>query len=197
MWWVGLLVIGGTMGLTCLSVCQADDALAGDAIPERWRARTLAERYGIEFGEDAALWSARSCVGELGWRDHQACAAIVHVHARRAAQRHETLVATTRAYSRPVSERAPAHRRWVLELTTDPEPPPSWPEGPRWARHRDAFAAMLEHVRGVLTGRHGDPCAHEAPTHHGGHMDALRMRVGGWVRAACLPRARQRFWRRP
>lgn len=147
-----------------------------------------AELPEFRLGRDAALWQARSCVGEVGWTDFDACTAMIFVHAKRASDSGVTLVTMVRAYSAAVKPH-PRHRPWVLELEPTGPAPRSWRRA-SWPRARAAFGRMLEHVERVLRGEVPDPCPHSR--HYGGPMDGVPR---GHVRSSCLPESRQRFYR--
>jgi len=150
---------------------------------------------GARIDRDAVLTGARLCVGETGFRDHETCAAMIGVIARRAARRDVCFSRMATLYSRALRSPQPG-RRWVPLLHDAPEPPQFW-AGASWGFYRPQFAAMIAHVRSVLAGDVGDPCP--SAEHFGGHMDSHRMR-SGWVRVCDdidTTRPVQQFWSRP
>jgi hypothetical protein len=128
---------------------------------------------GARLGADAALWNARVCVGEVGWRAPlEACSAMVWVHVKRAAGSRVTVATLARRYSRAV-RRPPRRRAWVPLLRATGAAPVTWPphlDG-AWPRYRDRFAEILSHVEGVLRGDVPDPCPEV--DHYGGPMDSV------------------------
>jgi hypothetical protein len=117
---------------------------------------------GLRLGENASLWQARSCVGEVGWNaPDDACVAMTWIHAKRARLTGVSLSTMVRAYSVAVREprvvrRAPVvtqgtrisaevarsrsgvtrtdrRRQWVQGLNVSGAAPRGWPEGLRGA----------------------------------------------------------------
>lgn len=114
----------------------------------------------LRLGDDAALWQARSCVGEVGWNaPDEACVAMTWIHAKRARLTGVSLSTMVRAYSAAVRQSVPRRRstpvvsavplaaddargalrssrtqnrrRWVQGLTLTGAAPAAWPEGLR------------------------------------------------------------------
>lgn len=150
---------------------------------------------GARLGTDAALWNARVCVGEVGWRAPlEACSAMVWVHAKRAAKSRATLASFARLYSRAV-RRPQARRAWVPQLRATGPAPVTWPphlDGV-WPRYQARFEEILVHVESVLRGDVPDPCPDV--DHYGGPMD--RAPTGREVDDTCaFEGTRQVFYRR-
>ncbi|MEO0325945.1 MAG: hypothetical protein AAF447_23545 [Myxococcota bacterium] len=140
------------------------------------------------------LLQARSCYAEV--TTHlDACAAIVHVHKKRAELRHMAERTMVRLYSQPM-RRATGPRRWVHLLRPEGRAPRGWPRRYSWPRTQARFRAVYEHVGRVMRGEVPDPCPEAL--HYGGPQwldgDAPR----GFERdPACdLEGTQQRFFRR-
>lgn len=154
---------------------------------------------GLRLGEDAALWQARSCVGEVGWNaPDEACVAMAWIHAKRAKLTGVSLTTMVRAYSVAVREprivhrasaaqgsridasvarsttrsRVDRRRQWVQGLSVTGAAPRGWPEGLRgaWPRYQARFREIYELVNQVLSGDTPDPCPNA--TFYGGPMDS-------------------------
>lgn len=150
---------------------------------------------GARLGVDAALWNARVCVGEIGWRAPlEACSAMVWVHAKRAAGSRATVATLARRYSRAV-RRPPWRRAWVAQLRATGPAPVTWPPHlvEAWPRYRARFAEIFAHVESVLRGDVPDPCPDV--DHYGGPMDSVP--TGREVDDTCaFEGTRQVFYRR-
>lgn len=146
----------------------------------------------LRIHDDAALWQARSCVGEVGWTDLDACDAMTWVHIKRAAARGLPLRTMIREYSAPVrrAHRRPRHRPWIVDLTTTGPAPATWHRG-SWSRAQAGFRTVLERVEKVLAGEVPDPCPEAV--HYGGPMDGSPPRHER--DPECAPSSRQLFFR--
>ena len=146
----------------------------------------------LHVHSDAALWQARSCVGEVGWTDLDACDAMTWVHIKRASARGFALRTMIREYSAPVrrAHRRPPLRPWVVELEPTGPAPRSWTRS-SWPRAQAAFRRVLERVEKVLAGEVPDPCPDVM--HHGGPRDGVPVRHER--DPECAPDSRQLFFR--
>lgn len=81
-------------------------------LPSVAQERTILD---LRRGNDAVLWQARSCIGEVGWNaPDDACVAMTWIHAKRAKLTGVALSTMIRAYSAavratPSARRVPAH----------------------------------------------------------------------------------------
>src|SRR5690606_19527241 len=81
-------------------------------LPSVAQERTILD---LRRGDDAVLWQARSCIGEVGWNaPDDACVAMTWIHAKRAKLTGVALSTMIRAYSAavratPPSRRVPTH----------------------------------------------------------------------------------------
>lgn len=146
--------------------------------------------------ESAVVWQARSCVGEAGWRDYEACRAMTWVHMKRAREHSLPVERMVRLYSRAVRDPSlpnppPRSRRWVLGLTTSGPAPIGWPQGPNWPRHRMLFQKMADLVDDILAGEVPDPCPDVI--HYGGPMDDPHPSLAR--DEGCAPDSSQLFYR--
>jgi hypothetical protein len=84
-------------------LCVSAAILIGLAsLPLNAQERTI---LNLRRGEDAVLWQARSCVGEVGWNSpDDACSAMTWIHAKRAKRTGVTLSTMIRTYSAAVRE---------------------------------------------------------------------------------------------
>lgn len=181
-----------TPGMQRSAILLAVGLVLAAVLPSSANAPTLLD---LPLGDRAAVWNARVCVGEVGWRAPlEACSAMVWVHAKRAKATGVTLATMARRYSRAV-RRPPRHRTWVGQLDVTPTPPVAWPphlDG-AWPRYRARFADVLSHVRAILRGEVPDPCPDAM--HYGGPMDSTPSRHA--EDATCVfEGTRQRFFRR-
>jgi hypothetical protein len=117
--------------------------------------------------EDTALWLARSCIGEAGWKAVETgeCAAIWWVHRKRAGGQAGELEMTLR-YSNAVKY---STRQWVVELNRDGEKPAGWPVGARWKYHLKYWKSTLLLADNFVAGDVPDPLP--SAEHYGGEMD--------------------------
>lgn len=144
---------------------------------------------GARVGPGDVLISARACVGEEGFENLGACAAITSVHARRAARRGMSVGQMARAYSFALKR---PQRPWVPFLRDRAQPPRHWPNS-SWSWRRPHFAALVRHVERLFRGEVSDPCEDDAPLHYGGPQDGG---LGdGWDRVECVE-SRTRFYAR-
>jgi hypothetical protein len=155
------------------------------------RACTSSAHASSTATDRAVLANARACVGEVGWNDFDACAAVVGVHMRRAELTGVSVERMAELYSQAI--RRP-RRLWVPVIDATPRRPAHFPEQLAWSRYRDRFAAIKAHVRGVLEGDVADPCETEAPLHYGSvRLDGIPR---GHVRTECLGDNAQAFYKR-
>ena len=140
------------------------------------------------------LLQARSCYAEV--TTHlDACAAIVHVHKKRAVLRQMAERTMVRLYSQPM-RRATGPRRWVHLLRPEGRAPRGWPRRYSWPRTQERFRAVYDHVGRVLRGEVPDPCPDAL--HYGGPQWLDGDAPTGFERdPACdLEGTQQRFFRR-
>lgn len=143
---------------------------------------------GVRLGEHAALWQARSCVGEVLYDDLEACTAMAYVHLRRSRIRGTTFSSTVRAYSSPLKAGSP--QSWVRMLHPTAPRPRKWRRTASYRRAQQRFVPVLRHVEAVLRDEVDDPCGNTQPLHHGARNEG----VSGFVRdRTCAPHSRQRF----
>lgn len=151
------------------------------------------------LGPHAAIWGARSCVGEAGWGSWRGeCRAILGVYvARWRAMQGEarpglTLVRVIRAYSSAV-KRGEWHRRpWIFGLAASLDRPRGWPLAAAWRSHRDDWGHVLANSHAFLEGLTQTPCP--GAQHYGNRTTDGRPR--GHVRVQCSVPTRNRFWGR-
>jgi hypothetical protein len=145
--------------------------------------------FAQPVGRDGVLWQTRSCIGEIGFVDVDACVAMTYVHMRRAASGGVSLSWMARHYSRAI--RVP-RRPWVLGLRADGRKGADWPRTASWDARRDRSLAMFEAVRGAIAGTIPDPCP--GAMHYGSrHLDR-NPNPARWERSSCLPESRQQFF---
>lgn len=147
-------------------------------------------RYAEADEGDVVLWQARSCVGEAGWDDYEACRAMTHVHRKRAAEHGVSVEWMVRRYSAAVRQ-PPPNRRWILGLHPRGTAPVGWPQGPSWARHRVRLRKLVDVVEAALRPGAEDPCPDVI--HYGGPMD--RPHPALERDETCAPESRQLFYR--
>ena len=135
------------------------------------------------------LWQARSCIGEVGFRNPEECIAMAWVHKKRAVSRGISMLSMTRAYSVPVRV-VPRSRTWIWELNIVSKPR-SWPRNLRWSHRHLFFRFLTRKLRGVLDSTVPDPCPDAM--HYGGPMDPV---PPGFEVTECLPNSRQIFYKR-
>jgi hypothetical protein len=124
---------------------------------------------------DTALWLARSCAGEAGFRATETgeCAAIWHVYRKRAKLTGVTTHHKCLTYSAALKTN---HQPWVMGLNRDGTRPRRWPPRLIWAKHRAWWLAMLAAADAFVAGELADP--RPGALHYGGAMDrGLDMRV--------------------
>jgi hypothetical protein len=119
---------------------------------------------------EAALWLARSCIGEAGWQSAESgeCAAIMWVYAKGARNKGRSVLRQARLYSSAI-KRGSHSRAWVFGLNRTCTKPLGWPHHLRWDRYADRWRYTLALADLFLRDRILDPL----PTaeHYGGRMD--------------------------
>lgn len=129
---------------------------------------------------DTAVWLARSCVGEAGFRAHRTgeCASIMHIYRKRAANDTPAAIEhTARKYSAAIRPRVRRGNRWVMHLRRDMQRPDHWPSNIPWdPAYSASWARMLAHADAFLRGEVTDPTPRAM--HYGGRMDRLADRAG-------------------
>jgi hypothetical protein len=147
----------------------------------------------VDDYDEAVLWQARSCVGEVGWNDLQSCTAMAYVHMHRARRLGLPLVHMIRAYSSPVNpDVRQRSRRWVSHLNYDASEPRHWPEEASWSNFRDKWLRIIRHVSRVLEGAVRNPCPRAL--HYGSATLASDAPTPNMRRITCLPRSGQAFY---
>jgi hypothetical protein len=143
---------------------------------------------GAVRADDPALWQARSCVGESGWYDLETCAAMAHVHQRRARRQGLPFEVLVRRYSRAVWPRT--RRRWLLELNRSGTRPASWPPNASWQRRRRPWLRILRLADAFVRNEVRNPC--RGAIHYGSvQYDPV---PEGTTRHSCLPASGQAFY---
>jgi len=139
---------------------------------------------------DPALWLARSCVGEAGWRSIETgeCAAIGYVYRKRAKRSGSTYLDVLRRYSSAVG---PYGRRWVRSLSRDLRRPHGWPRALKWGEHTERWHNVLAYTDAFERGELNDPTPRAL--HYGGWLDLHRLDPSQWQRMK-LPKFKNFFY---
>ena len=130
--------------------------------------------------KDVALWLARSCVGEAGWKAHGTgeCAAIFHVYKKRSEISGLSLYKVMRKYSAATKPRPGRKNQWVLHLNRAGEKPKHWPAGAKWQVYQSDWGFALVEAERFLRGDTADPLPDAL--HYGCIYDRWRARLHGW-----------------
>lgn len=126
---------------------------------------------------DIALWLARSCVGEAGFRsgDTGECAAIAHIYKKRGGHFYTTM----RKYSGALKTHSKHTRPWLFDLNRAMRRPDGWPEHLKWSAYIDDWKKTLWVSDQFLAGNIPDPLPDAE--HFGGWVDRHRV-PKHWVR---------------
>ena len=96
-----------------------------------------------------ALWLARSCIGEAGWKAHETgeCAAIMHIYRKRGILNGKGTLWTAKKYSAAIKPGVHQRNKWVMNLNVSGKPE-RWPLTLDWDRYemhwlRTYFQAQL------------------------------------------------------
>jgi hypothetical protein len=143
---------------------------------------------------DLALWLARACIGEAGWRSAETgeCAAIAHVFHKR------SYMAPGRDYFTAMREYSAAlrvgikTRPWLRNLRRDGRRPRLLEGQIYWGKHRPLWLKTLELADRFFKGRVLDPTPEAL--HFGGLMDVKNMDPDQW--AIINVNFKNKFWRK-
>lgn len=143
------------------------------------------------LGSNGLLVGSQACVGEVNFRDPEACVAMTYVHIRRARQQGTSLAYMAGRYSQALYRPRTA-RLWVLGLNGGGNRPARW-RWASWGRARPMWMQYQALVAAVWAGTVPDPCP--GAMHYGSkRLDANLDDRPGWNTAKCLPNSGQRFY---
>lgn len=152
----------------------------------------------VETPAEQALWLARICVHEAGFRSPDDCRAIWRVFERGARRHRTTPIGFARRYSRTIFDQTRSDARgWITRLDETGNEPAGFPtvverevEGrrlshrhPPWSSFRDDWLRTLAVAQRVVRGELPPRC--RAPDDWGGAMDAERAARLGLIPIPC------------
>ncbi len=118
--------------------------------------------------KDTALWLARSCAGEAGFKATETgeCQAIWWIYKKRAELSGSTTHYVCMNYSAALKTN---NQKWVGFLNRDGTRPAHWPKHPKWSNYKADWIKMLGTADAFLKGQVSDP--RPSALHYGGNMD--------------------------
>jgi hypothetical protein len=130
---------------------------------------------GDAKSNDVALWIARSCVGEAGWKSHETgeCAAIAHIYKKRSAINGWSYYRTMRKYSGAIKRHRGHSREWLFGLKQGAVRPIQWPSRLKWSEYEDDWQLTLDMARRFVSGEIDDPLPRA--DHYGSWVDRHRV----------------------
>ena len=144
---------------------------------------------------DAALWLARSCVGEANFDSAETgeCAALLHVYAKRARLARVTIYTAVRKYSAAVKPRKTHPRPWVLQLDRNGTKPKKWPgQKKKWSSVESMWFDVLWLCDDFLKGKIANPVPNA--DHYGSKIDEWRAVQQRWRKLKVPHNFKNQFW---